>query len=202
MNRRRFLASMLVTAVNPMPSAMAALDPTAPVVGGDLNAAELGMNPGASADQSRILQRLLDAASASNHQIYLPAGSYAVSEVKLPPRTRLAGVPGATRLVFAGGASMFTAERAEVIQLSGLTVDGADLPLDEYVPGIVHLADCRGVDISGCTFVGSSRAGLALDRCEGRIRSNALTTARDAAIRAVESTGLSIVDNTIADCGN
>jgi uncharacterized secreted repeat protein (TIGR03808 family) len=202
MNRRRFLASMLVTAVNPMPSAMAALDPTAPVVGGDLNAAELGMNPGASADQSRILQRLLDAASASNHQIYLPAGSYAVSEVKLPPRTRLAGVPGATRLVFAGGASMFTAERAEVIQLSGLTVDGADLPLDEYVPGIVHLADCRGVDISGCTFVGSSRSGLALDRCEGRIRSNAVTTARDAAIRAVESTGLSIVDNTIADCGN
>jgi uncharacterized secreted repeat protein (TIGR03808 family) len=194
-----FLAALGAAAATP---AAAALDPSGPVAGDNLNAVELGLTPGASADQSRILQRLLDAASDSNHQIFLPAGSYAVSQLKLPARTRLAGVPGATRLVFAGGPSMFTAERAEIVQLSGLTFDGADVALDEYVPGIIHLAECRGVDISGCTVVGSFHSGIALDRSEGRIRGNTITTARDAAIRAIESTGLSITDNTVADCGN
>jgi uncharacterized secreted repeat protein (TIGR03808 family) len=97
---------------------------------------------------------------------------------------------------------MFTAERAEIVQLAGLTIDGADQPLDDYVPGIVHLAECRGVDISGCTIEGSHRSAIALDRSTGRIRGNTIRTARDAAIRAIESTGLSITDNTIADCRN
>jgi uncharacterized secreted repeat protein (TIGR03808 family) len=199
LNRRAFLAALGATAATP---AVAAVDGTAPTGGGDLNAAELGMDPGATANQSRLLQRLLDGASESNHQIYLPAGSYAVAGIRLPPRTRLAGVPGATRLVFSGSGTMFTAERAETIQLNGLTIDGAGQPLDPYVPGIVHLADCRGVDITGCTVVGSSRSAIALDRSEGRIRGNTIGSSHDAAIRAIESTGLTISDNSVADCGN
>jgi uncharacterized secreted repeat protein (TIGR03808 family) len=199
LDRRTFLAALGAAAAAP---AAAAVNPSGPVAGGDLNAAELGMNPRATADQSRLLQRLLDSASDSNHQIFLPAGSYAVSGIKLPARTRLAGIPGATRLVYTGDRTMFTAERAEFVQLAGLTIDGADQPLDSYVTGIIHIADSRGVDISGCTVEGSYRSAIALDRSEGRIRGNTIRTARDAAIRAIESTGLSITDNAVADCGN
>ncbi len=199
LDRRTFLAALGATAAVP---AAAAVNPTGPISGGDLNAAELGMNPAVSSDQSRLLQRLIDGASDGNRQVFLPAGSYAVSNIKLPPRTRLAGVPGATRLVYSGGGTMFTGERAEIVQLTGLTFDGGDAALDTYVPGIIHLADCRNVDISGCTVLGSARSGVALDRFEGRVRGNTIRTARDAAIRAIESTAMSITDNAIADCGN
>ena len=66
-------------------------------------------------DQARTwikqAQSLLDQASDSNLQVFLPAGSYAISNLKLPVRTRLAGVPGATRLVFTGG--------EEVVEVTG-----------------------------------------------------------------------------------
>src|SRR5215467_2974904 len=115
-----FLAALGAVSATPVAAAVSA---GAPVAGGELNAAELGMNPAANANQSALLQRLLDGASDSNHELYLPPGSYAVSEIKLPARTRLSGVPGATRLVFSGGSSMFTAENAEIVQISGLTFD-------------------------------------------------------------------------------
>jgi uncharacterized secreted repeat protein (TIGR03808 family) len=200
LDRRAFLAALgAAAAATPV---AAAVDATAPVAGPNLNAAELGLDAAASADQSHLLQRLLDDASASNQQIFLPAGSYAVSNIKLPARTRLSGIAGATRLVFTGGSAMFTGQGAEVVSLTGLTFDGANLPLDAYVPGIIHLADCRGVDISGCTVEGSSHSGIALDRSAGRLRGNTIQNVADAAIRAIESTGLSITDNDVADCGN
>jgi uncharacterized secreted repeat protein (TIGR03808 family) len=199
-DRRTFLAGALGAAA-PTP-ATAAIDSGAPVLRETLNAAELGINPGETADQSRALQRLLDLASDDDRQVFLPAGSYVVSELKLPARTRLAGVPGATRLVFAGGSHMLGGERAELVSLSNLIIDGANQPLDEYVPGIVHLTDSRGISIENCAIEGSSQSGIALDRSAGRVRGNTIRTAHDAGIRAIESTGLAISDNTVEDCGN
>ena len=62
---------------------------------------------------------------------------------------------------------MLAAERAEIVALTDLIIDGADQPLDEYVPGIVHLAECADVAIEDCTIEGSSGSGIALDRCGG-----------------------------------
>ena len=124
MDRRTFLAGALgVGAATP---ALAALDPTAPsLLRGTLTPAELGLDPAAAENQSETLQALLDMASAKDRQVFLPAGSYTVSNLRLPARTRLSGVPGATRLVFGGGDQMITAEGAEIVELSGLTFDGA-----------------------------------------------------------------------------
>jgi uncharacterized secreted repeat protein (TIGR03808 family) len=204
-DRRTFLTGALggvAAAGAGVTAARAAVDASAPVLRETLNAAELGVKPGESDDQSRALQRLLDLASEDDRQVFLPSGTYAVSELKLPARTRLAGVAGATRLVFAGGRFMLSGEHAELVSLKTLMIDGANQPLAEYVPGIVHLADSRGVAIEDCTIVGSTGAGVALDRSSGRVSGNTITTARGAAIRTIESAGLTIADNTVEDCGN
>ncbi len=199
MNRRRFLAGALGAAV--ATPAAAAVGSGEPTLRGTLNAAELGLG-GKADDQTLVLRQLLEAASDGDRDIFLPAGTYLVSELKLPPRVRLSGVAGATRLVFGGGDFMLAGERCERVALSGLTIDGAGRALAEYVPGILHLAESRGVAIENCVIAGSTRDGLALDRSEGRVTR---TTIRDVAgigIRAVESTGLSLTDNTIEDCGS
>ena len=90
MDRRAFLVA-LGTAAATAPAA-AAVDPSGPLNGRNLNSTELGLNATAASDQSKMLQRLLDDASDSNQQVFLPAGSYAVSGLKLPVRTRLAGI--------------------------------------------------------------------------------------------------------------
>ncbi len=205
MDRRTFLTSALsgvAAAGVGVSAARAAVDPEAPVLRDTLNAAELGVKPGDSENQSRTMQRLLDLASDDDREIFLPAGTYVVSELKLPARTRLTGVAGATRLVFAGGRFMLSGEHAELISLKSLMIDGANQPLADYVPGIVHLADSRGVAIENCTIVGSGGSGIALDRSSGRVSGNTITTAHGAGIRAIESTGLTIADNTVDDCGN
>lgn len=201
MDRRAFLVSAFgMAAATPALAVFGEDD--GPVLRGTLDAAELGLDPAGAADQSRTLQRLLDAASKDDRQVFLPAGTYVISDLRLPARTRLAGVPGATRLVYGGGSAMIVGDGAEIVELSGLLIDGAHQKLDDYVPGIVHLASCSNVTIENCTIVGSSVSGLALDRSGGRLLRNTIRDADEAGIRAIESTGLSITDNTIADCGN
>ncbi len=201
MNRRSFLLGAAGATAATLP-AVAATDPTGPVLRGTLNGAELGLNAAKAEDQSRILQRLLETASQEDRQVFLPAGTYMISNLRLPPRVRLSGVPGATKLVFAGGDSMITATHAELIALSGLTIDGAGQPFADYVPGLVHLAECNGVAIEDCVITGSAGTGLALDRSAGRITRTTVTDAAGAGIRVIESTGLSITDNIVKDCGN
>ncbi len=205
MDRRTFLTGALggvAAAGAGVTAARAAVDAGAPVLRETLNAAELGVKPGESDNQSRAMQRLLDLASENDRQVFLPAGTYVVSELKLPARTRFAGVAGATRLVFAGGRFMLSGEHAELVSLTNLTIDGANQPLAEYVPGIIHLADSRSIVIENCAIMGSSGSGIALDRSSGRLSGNTVTTAHDAGIRAIESNGLTIADNTVEDCGN
>jgi uncharacterized secreted repeat protein (TIGR03808 family) len=204
-DRRTFLTGALggvAAAGAGITRARAAVNGDAPVLRETLNAAELGVKPGQSDNQSAAMQRLLDLASEDDRQVFLPEGTYVVSELKLPARTRLAGVAGATRLVFAGGQSMLSGEHAELVSLKDLIIDGANQPLAEYVPGIIHIADSRGIAIDGCTIIGSSRSGVALDRSTGRLSGNTIGTVHGAGIRAIESTGLTIADNTVEDCDN
>jgi uncharacterized secreted repeat protein (TIGR03808 family) len=200
-DRRTFLAAALgAAAARP---AMAALDTTSgPMLRGTLDSTELGTNPTVVASQTATIQGLLDTASEQDREMFLPAGTYVISNLTLPRRTRLSGVPGATRLVYGGGGHMLVAEDAEMIELTNLVIDGAGMAIEEYVPGVIHLVGCRGVAIDRCTIVGSSRSGIALDRSEGRITRTTVRDAQDAGIRAVESTGLTITDNIVEDCGN
>ena len=200
-DRRSFLAGALgVAAATP---ALAALDPAAtPMLRGTLDATEIGAAPATTDTPELTLQQALNAASAEDRQVLLPAGRFDVSELVLPARTRLAGVPGATRLVFAGGSHMVMANKAEIVDIRDIIFDGAGQALDEYVPALVHIAESAGVNIDNCTVVGSTRGGIALDRSGGRITHTTVSGAHHAGIRSIEATGLTIANNTIEDCGN
>lgn len=169
---------------------------------GSIDANARGLRPDASDDQSRLLQALLQEAAAENRPLFLPPGRYVVSQIVLPARTRLAGVAGATELAYGGGGHLLATENAELVELSGLVLDGGDLPLADYVPGLVHLASTRRVAIDNCEIRASAKAGLALDRTAGHVEHTTVKGAGDVGVRAIESTGLSITGNLVTDCGN
>jgi uncharacterized secreted repeat protein (TIGR03808 family) len=169
---------------------------------GALDAGALGLVPGSPDDQGELLQAALETAAEADATLFLPPGRYLVSGVKLPGRARLFGVPGASRLVYPGGDHMIVAYGSELVRLDDLVVDGANAPLGQYVPGIIHLNDAPGILIAGCEIVDAGKSGIALDRCGGRIAGNRILRAADAGVRAIGSTGLSITDNLVAESGN
>ncbi len=169
---------------------------------GSLDVTQFGIRPGAVDDQSQGIQEALDAASAEDRTLFIPAGSYVVSNLNLPLRARITGIPGASRLVYSGAGHLLVGADCDLVRLTDLVFDGANRPFAEYVPGTVHLTGVRDAVISGCQFIGSAGSALALDRSGGRIVGNAISGAIEAGIRAIESTGLSITDNSITDCGD
>ncbi len=202
MNRRGFLAlstsSLLIGALH----APARGQLITAQLRGSINGTDLGLLPGAIDDQSIAFQAALETASESGRTLFLPAGEYLISNVSLPPRTRITGVAGETRLTYTGAGHLIVADRAEMIHLNDIVFDGANRPLSEYVPGTIHFSNVPDVQIEGCTFLGSGASAVALDRCGGRVTGNLISGAAEAGIRAIESTGLSITDNVVRDCAN
>jgi uncharacterized secreted repeat protein (TIGR03808 family) len=202
MNRRQLLAaSAALGALLPAAATPAQAQTAGPVLG-TIDASALGLQPDAPGDQGAILQAALETASEADAALFIPPGRYVVSGVTLPDRARLFGVPGASRLVYGGGDHMLVAYGPAIVRIADLVIDGANAPLGEWVPGVVHLNDAADIAIEGCEFVDSAKSGIALDRCGGRIAGNRILRASDAGIRAIESTGLTITDNLVADCGN
>ncbi|MBZ0228828.1 MAG: TIGR03808 family TAT-translocated repetitive protein [Bauldia sp.] len=206
MDRRAFLSGAFgIAALTPQDAGATGGPATfdePPALRGSIDANARGLRPDAPDDQSRLLQALLQEAAAENRPLFLPPGRYVVSQIVLPARTRLAGVAGATELAYGGGGHLLATENAEVVELRGLVLDGGGLPLADYVPGLVHLASTRRVAIGNCEIRGSAKAGLALDRTAGHVEHTTVKGAGNVGIRAIESTGLSITSNLIADCRN
>ncbi|MEP3275277.1 MAG: TIGR03808 family TAT-translocated repetitive protein [Stappiaceae bacterium] len=169
---------------------------------GSIEGADLGLRPSADDDQSRVLQRAIDDATKRGKPLFLTAGTYQVSNLKLPDGARLVGVPGRTRLVYRGEGHLFFAENVAHIGLEGLMLDGANQPLGDYTPGLLHFNEVADFTITDCIVSGSSKSGLAIDRSSGHITRNDISGASDAGIRSIEARGLTIRDNQVRDCGN
>ena len=170
---------------------------------GSASAANLGLIPGAVDDQSRRLQAILDAASAADLPVFLPPGAYHVANLTLPPKVRLSGAAGASRLVFAGGGHFVIAEGATHIELSGIILDGANRPLDEYAAAALRLSNCERVVIENCTILGSSAIGLQVDRSSGRIdRCRISGASGECGLYALENKDFSITGNEVEACSN
>src|SRR5260221_14037691 len=101
MDRRTFLAGALGAAVGG--PALAAVDSAAPMLRGTLDASELGLKPEGATAQSRGLQELLNIASDDDRQLFLPAGTHLVGDLRHPPRTPLPRAPRPTKLAFTAG---------------------------------------------------------------------------------------------------
>jgi len=130
----------------------------------------------------------------------LPPGVYRTGNLTLPAGARLIGCPGATRLLFTGGASLLSAKAADHVALTGLILDGGTRPLAGR--GLVHLIGGRGIRIEHCEIVGSGGDGIALDRTEGEVTRNTIAGVAGAAIFSLDARGLVISANSIRDAGN
>src|SRR5712672_1350492 len=91
-----------------MPADAASAAPLTSSPGRDVT--QFGVRPGSADDQTKALQRAIDEAARTRTPLALPPGVYRTGMLRLSSGTQLIGVRGATRFVFAGGASMFQGE--------------------------------------------------------------------------------------------
>ena len=165
-----------------------------------VDATALGLRPDAAEDQSKALQRAIDYAAAARAVLQLPSGRYRAGNLKLPSYATLAGAAGATQLVLSAGANLFTAAGSEHISLSGLVLDGADLPLPRQ-SGLIQFSQVHALRIADCEMVNAGGNGIALEGAEGEVTGNTISAA-DAAIFSLDAEGLKISGNHVRDAGN
>jgi uncharacterized secreted repeat protein (TIGR03808 family) len=168
--------------------------PLASALGRD--ATQYGVRPGSPDDQTKVLQRAIDEATRAQIPLILPPGVYRTGQLRLPSGAHLAGVRGASRLVFTGGASMFSAEGADHVALSGLTLDGGRIPLPAR-RGLVHLVSASQLSIAACEIANSGGAGVWLEQVSGDVDGNLFTMIASTAIVSFDALGLAVTRNTI-----
>jgi uncharacterized secreted repeat protein (TIGR03808 family) len=162
------------------------------------DATQYGVHPGSADDQTRILQRAIDEAARAQAPLALPPGVYRTGQLRLPNGAQLVGVRGATRLVFTGGASMFTSEGAGSLGLNTLVLDGGSIPLPTR-RGLVHCVSGRDIRVSDCEIMGSGGNGIWFEDVAGDISGNIISKVAVTAITSFDAKGLSVTRNTIAD---
>lgn len=206
MNRRGFLATGFGLAIGGLAApakaaTLADLTVTA-AIRGSINAEEFGVRPGALDDQSRSFQKMLDAASEHGAPVFLPPGDYVVSNIRFPRETRLIGVPGTTRIVYGGRGFLFAAEDASTVDLTGLSIDGANRPLGEQAQALVEMRRVAAFVMDRCKVAASTRSAIALERVSGSVERSTIEDAADYAIYSVEAGHMRIASNVVADCAN
>jgi len=159
-----------------------------------------GLRPGAAEDQSKALQRAIDSAAAERAVLRLTPGVYRAGGLNLPPHAAIAGTAGTTRIVMSTGPSLMACSGGNYISISGLTLDGGNIPLPGE-RGLIHLMQARAVRIADCEIVDAGGNGIALQGIEGEISGNTVSAA-DAAIFSVDASTLRISGNHVRSAGN
>jgi len=166
---------------------------------GALDATEAGLRPGAVEDQGAALSKALVEAAATGQPLFLPPGRYAVANVVLPAHAHILGVPGDSRLIFAGGDFMLRTEHSRRLRIEGLTLDGGALPLTSA------LLDTDGADdvaIDDCDFVASAGAGVRLQEAAGRVTNSRFDLIGSIGVYLRQSKGMEVSSNTVTHCGD
>jgi uncharacterized secreted repeat protein (TIGR03808 family) len=204
LNRRGFLlgAAAVVTGSGTAARALDVSGIETASMRGSIDSSEFGIFPGTMDDQSRAFARMLERAAARDMPIFLPPGTYLVSNLTLPSRVRLSGVAGATRIVYGGDGHLFAAEDAELIELNGIVFDGANRWIDDRAQGILDFRGVRELAIDRCQVIGSGKNGIAMERVSGRVERSTISGAAEAGIYSVEAGRATISGNTVTDCAN
>lgn len=159
--------------------------------------------PGASSDQTAVLQSLVDRAAATGEPVLLPPGTFALTTLVLRSGTRLAGAGAATVLLATEGHPLVVAEGAHDIAIERLVLDGAHLPPAGGDPmGLVTLDGCRNFSLAAVEIRNSGGHGLLARRGTGAITGCRIAFAADAGIHALDTTAVRIAMNEVTDCGN
>jgi uncharacterized secreted repeat protein (TIGR03808 family) len=161
------------------------------------DATQYGARPGSPDDQTRALQRAIDEAARATVPLALPPGVYRTGALRLPNGAQLVGVRGATRLVFSGGGSMFSGEGANHVGLSGITIDGGNIPLPAR-RGLIHCLGGRDLRITDCEIANSGGNGIWIEQVSGDISGNIVTDIAGTAIVSFDAQRLIVSRNTIS----
>lgn len=164
-------------------------------------ARRIDLAPQGSAPVTAAFQAALVAAAAEGRPLLLGAGTYTLAGVRLPDRARIEGVPGLTRLQLAGRGPLFLAANVESVRLEGLVLDGL-FNAAGAGGGLVAVEKVASFVMDDCTVERASGHGLVLEASGGRIERSRFAKATDAGIFARDSRGLSVLANTVEDCGN
>jgi uncharacterized secreted repeat protein (TIGR03808 family) len=165
-----------------------------------IDATEFGVRVNADADQSQRLQSAIDQAASLNRPLWLSPGIYRAHDLVLPAGCKLAGEPGASRILFTGGSGLLTANTTGPVSLSGLSLDGGNHPLAPR-GGLVNLMEVKGLRIFNCAVSGANGNAISLNVCEGEVTGSHITGAADNALFCLDSK-LTIRGNLIAKSGN
>ena len=86
---------------------------------------EFGVVPNAAESPQEALQKAIDEISAAGQPVYIPAGVYRISDLRLPPKCILNGDPGRTVLLPTRiNGEIFLASPNRSLQVSGIVFDG------------------------------------------------------------------------------
>ncbi|RXT20145.1 hypothetical protein B5U98_19385 [Bosea sp. Tri-39] len=205
LSRRDWLRTALFGTVTASASPALAQTPratvSAPLGTLGIEAAQFGLRPGSTDDQSRILQNALIEAVKRDTPLVVAPGRYRIANVVLPENARLIGVPGATQFIAAQAGPLLAARRIKRVAISGMGLDGLDMKLGQRT-GLLNVEEVLDLALSDCEFANAGSVGLTLNRTAGRIERNRFRSMRDAALFSLDSRGLSIEANTVEDCGN
>ncbi|PZU91774.1 MAG: TIGR03808 family TAT-translocated repetitive protein [Chelatococcus sp.] len=203
LSRRALLGAAVFGTASLTPHRLAAKPAAMPAVSGwfGLDAAQFGLVPGATEDQSRRLRNALAEAARRRSPLLLAPGRYRVAGVELPDGVHLTGVPGSTRLVSANGRAILTARGLAQATLTGLSFDGLDIPAPQRA-GLVEAEGVAELAIAQCAFAEAGSVGLVLTGCGGNVRQNRFGRMRESAVFSLDSRGLAIEQNRVEDCGN
>ncbi|NEV80061.1 TIGR03808 family TAT-translocated repetitive protein [Rhodopseudomonas sp. BR0C11] len=195
LHRRDFLTTLATTSALALTTSPLAAAPTSRR---GRDGALSGVRPDGSDDQTSALQRAIDDAAERRVPLALPPGNYRTGTLRLPSGAQLAGVRGATRLIFTGGASLFDSQGAETATLSGLVLDGAGIPLPSR-RGLVHCIAAQDLRIEDCAITASGGSGIWLEASSGTISNNTLTKIAVTGVVSFDAKGLRVDGNTIID---
>jgi uncharacterized secreted repeat protein (TIGR03808 family) len=178
-------------AASPEPTRAAQLTST---LGRD--ATQFGVRPGSPDDQTRAMQRAIDEAARAGVPLALPPGVYRTGTLNLATGTQLIGVRGATKLAFTGGGAMLLGEGAGHVTLSGLTLDGGNLPLPAR-HGLIYCLGGRDIRVTDCEIMNSGSNGIWIEQVAGDISGNIISAIAGTAIVSFDAQGLIVSRNSI-----
>ncbi|MET0446618.1 MAG: TIGR03808 family TAT-translocated repetitive protein [Pseudorhodoplanes sp.] len=199
LSRRTFIAASTTGAAAGATVLPAQAAPVLAALG--IDAADLGVKPDSPQDQTQALQSAIDRAALARLPLLLAPGIYRTGELWLTPNAKIAGTRGATRLELARGPSLFTSQRADNIELSGLVIDGQKIKPAEG-RGLVHLKEVTNLRITDCNVVNAGRNGITLEKCGGAVTGCVIEDTGDGALFAIDSVGLRLAENVVRRSGN
>ena len=113
---------------------------------------DFGVEPNAERYQQDSLRKAIAEINAAGQPAYIPAGTYYINDLKLPPKCILNGDPGRTILLPKRYGSVFIASKNSSLQISGIIFDGRAgkdsvqdmiMPLGLVTDGVLVVRECE-----------------------------------------------------------